>query len=496
MKRRQGFTLVELLVSMALIIFIMAILSGAFQAAMTTFRNLKGQGDMAEKLRAVTQLLQRDLAADHFEGRKRLSNPNFWLNGPPQQGFFRIWQGSTPIGIGTTVEGADVDGINSYLSTNHMLAFTIKLHGNQIGDFLSAGGTGGAFLGNLNSPNSPFGPNEARYLPAAGATTYNYQWGEVAWFLEPQTNPTTQTQDQTITDPTTGSAPNNLYTLYRRQCLLVPDNSLVTPSQSTANASQYLEVSNWPNTTSGNLYFNSPIDITVPWRRFGMVQQNTYPAGLLYGTTQFPASQWPLAPTQPNTQPPPANGTWLPPSTTPPPTYAPAPPVIPAYPTMVLQGATGTTFAGADIQLNDVISFDVRVLPLLPSGTAASSPDPFVTLFQAPFTTLFANGNPAFYNTTTNLTGPAVFDTWSSVNDTLSNYSQWNVPVTTATTPTACIPMWNSGPLTYTYPVGNALGQSVTVTGSGPIIMAIQISIRIWDFKTNQSRQVTIVQAM
>ena len=94
MKHRQGFTLVELMVSMALIIFIMAILSQAFVAALGVFRNLKGQGDLAEHLRAVTQILQRDLAADHFDGNRRLSDPNFWLNGPPSQGFFQIWQGS------------------------------------------------------------------------------------------------------------------------------------------------------------------------------------------------------------------------------------------------------------------------------------------------------------------------------------------------------------------------------------------------------------------
>src|SRR5579875_350186 len=148
MKRRQGFTLVELLVSMALIIFIMAILSGAFQAALGTFRNLKAQGDLAEKLRATTQILQRDLAAYHFEGTKRLSDPHFWDNGPPQQGFFQIWQGSSslppplpavipPVPASYT-EGFDPDFIPSYLTTNHALAFTVKLVGNDMGDFFSA----------------------------------------------------------------------------------------------------------------------------------------------------------------------------------------------------------------------------------------------------------------------------------------------------------------------------------------------------------------------
>jgi len=74
-----------------------------------------------------------------------------------------------------------------------------------------------------------------------------------------------------------------------------------------------------------------------------------------------------------------------------------------------------------------------------------------------------------------------VFDTWSSVNDSLNGpigYQQWNLPpnLQTPKNQGTSIPLWS--------------GQS------GPIIQAIQISIRIWDSKTNQTRQVTIVQAM
>src|SRR5258708_6958710 len=52
---RRGFTLVEMLVSMALILFIMAILSEAFVASTKTFRDLKALGDMAAKLRGNTR---------------------------------------------------------------------------------------------------------------------------------------------------------------------------------------------------------------------------------------------------------------------------------------------------------------------------------------------------------------------------------------------------------------------------------------------------------
>ncbi len=67
-----------------------------------------------------------------------------------------------------------------------------------------------------------------------------------------------------------------------------------------------------------------------------------------------------------------------------------------------------------------------------------------------------------------------VFDTWSSVKDSLQDYSQWNVNGTATS-----MPLW--------------LGSLIP---PAPNILAIQISIRIWDSKTNQTRQVTIVQAM
>ncbi len=399
MKRRQGFTLVELMVAMALIFFIMAVLSQAFVAATGTFRSLKASGDMAERLRATTSLLQRDLAADHFEGKKRLSNPNFWLSGPPEQGYFQIYQLDTG-----TLEGTDLDGIGSYLTTTHTLAFSVKVRGNQMGDFLMASGP-------LNAITT-FGPNEARYQTGA---SYNYQWGEVAWFLKPQTNPSTGQQDTTANDPNTGAVAVPLYTLYRRQRVAVPDNSLV-PAQPTTSLAQFLEVSCWPNSNNNQIYFNNPMDLTVPGRRFGGGNPGAF-------TT--------LA-------------------------------------TDLLQlGATNPTLAGADIQLSDVVSFDVRVLPV----GATASPDPFVPLSQ-----LAALGYA--YTPPPWATAGVVFDTWTSVNDGLSNYSQWNLPLANQVPPMpgTTIPFWNGT--------------------SGPIILAIQVSIRIWDSKTNQTRQVTIDQAM
>lgn len=527
MKRRHGFTLVELLVSMALIIFLMAIISHAFVAALGTFRNLKAQGDMAEKLRAVTQILQHDLAADHFDGGRKLSDPTFWNNGPPAQGFFRLWQGSQSIAPtaaaplpNDAIEGYDIDGVGSYRSTDHSLAFTIKLRGNDMGDFMSASAAGSGAGGSLQmSAIQSFGPQEARYQGSSGGA-YNYQWAEVAWFLQPQVNLVTLTTDTTVTDPMSinptpalpkfppPSTPLPLFTLYRRQRLLVPDNNLVSldlvtkgimpPVIPSAQYANYLEMSCCPDAkTNATLYFNNPADITVPWRRFGMFPPNAtniaYQAGLLYGAIPpfalpYPpwTATWP--PVVPPTPPP--WGSWTAPSPTPP-TYPLSPGVpplapIPSYPSMAQHLAAPPTLIGSDIQLTDVVSFDVRVYTyVIDPVTKLPQPlvngnDPFVTLFSVPST---YQNNPAFYNLNTpplnpngpNLTAPAVFDTWTSIDDGVgSNYpATWSLPFQLT-----AIPLWNSALKT------------------GPIIKAVQITIRIWDSKANQTRQVTIVQAM
>jgi prepilin-type N-terminal cleavage/methylation domain-containing protein len=418
MRRRQGFTIVELMVAMALIVFIMAILSQAFIQATGTFRNLKASGDMAEKLRSVTGLLQRELAADHFEGKKRLSNPNFWVNGPPKQGFFRVWHGTPSTQAPNAVEGPDLDGIFAFRSTTHALHFSVRLRGNQVGDFLSAASAPGQ-LGNMGT----FGPMEARYENPGGNPTYNYQWAEVIVFLRPSIGPSGA---QDVATDATGSVPGTqLWNLYHRIRLAVPDNSLVQPAQSASGwPASFPEVSCEPDpANSNNLYFNNPTDLTTPDRRLQMM------AGSIPGDPAL------------------------------------------VYPRFEDQGLAGTTMQGADLILNNVISFDVRLLVdprFTPGGVNSGTINPFVTLYDSPFTA-YAHNNPNF------LAGnsPQIFDTWSSLKDTHIDYSTWNVGGQGTT-----IPLWDPTNL------------------RGPIIQAIQITIRIWDDKTSQTRQVTMVQAL
>src|SRR5438034_11466438 len=95
---RGAFTLVEMLVATALVMFIMLILSEAFVAGLNAFRTLKGIGDMEERLRHAAIVIRGDIQADHFEAGRRLSDPQFWnqANPNPREGFFHISQGNTP----------------------------------------------------------------------------------------------------------------------------------------------------------------------------------------------------------------------------------------------------------------------------------------------------------------------------------------------------------------------------------------------------------------
>src|SRR5579859_1542774 len=62
-RHRRAFTIVELMVALALIIFIMTIIAAAFGSAGKTYRDLKAAGDLAEQLRSALNLLRRDLAS-------------------------------------------------------------------------------------------------------------------------------------------------------------------------------------------------------------------------------------------------------------------------------------------------------------------------------------------------------------------------------------------------------------------------------------------------
>ncbi len=451
MRRRTGFTLVEVLVAMALSLFIMSILSAAFVAATSAVSDLKAAGDLAERLRGAANVLRRDLEADHCYDANGNVLPLSALWGsppallPPASGFFRIYQGGPaqalppgpPAALPTFTnydEGVDLDGIHSYISTNHALHYTIGLHGTLRSDFLSAWVPGSplvaAYSGSAGGGVYQYPDNF--YQDTAG--DYNAQTAEVAVFLAPNGD---------FTDPTTPpSLP--LYGLYRRQMLTVPSSW----TQPAGTPPGYSEVSTVPTAGEAtpppaNLSgYNTLQSLNVPLKRFWMNRTQ------LEGIYQAQ----------------PSNAT----------TYR--------YPTLT---ETDASLPNADLLLSDVVSFDVRVLVdpathgatdfgdlyQLTGANSATEPSLGATFAAFPF------NNPAFVDPNTGQ--PArVFDTWTSAKDTTNatpayDYSNWQ----TAGSATS-IPIFKDA------------------NGHPILIKALQITLRVWDFKTKKTRQVTIVQKM
>ncbi len=383
--RRGGFTIVELLVAMALIVFVMVILSEAFSQSMRTFRLLKAMGDMDIRLRNVATLLRTDLAADHFDGKRRASDADFWTVGPPRQGCLRILNPTPPLPATPnpsgdppfTVEGADGDGARSFRATDHVLHLAVRKRGNNRPDFFATQLDSASPLFQLATFfQQPLDGQYQEVTPNAPGV-FTSQWGESAFFLFPNGSAT--------------STGVRLHGLYRRVRLAVPRNAELNTSSAIPKNPQtqfaYRDLSLWDNPANPTLYFNNPTDLTQPDHRF-MGGANVY------------------APmTDPNAQP-----------------------------------------TGSDLLLPDVVSFCVEV-QLVGS-----------TQFQ-PLHELQANW------TNTNYAPPGLareFDTWSSQ----GNYAGWATPNTPLSAPLMAP------------------------------IKAVRITVRVWDFRTEQTRQTTIVQEL
>ncbi len=393
---RLAFTLVELLVAMALILFIMVILSQAFVSGLESFRQLKAIGDMEERLRTAAVEIRRDLSADHFEGKRRLSDPDFWQQ-PTREGFFQIVQATNvPTAAGPYyLEGTDSDNNPSFRATDHRLHFSVKLRGNSQGQFFSTpippGTPSQSPLRNASLTTNFFNqPPDGRFQ--SDPNVYNSPWAEVAYFLVP-------------TGTNAGSGVP-LYSLYRSQLVVVPDNRNLNwqglPGQPAIagvpiNASQlsnYLGFSCQPGTaatgTANNLYFNCPSDLAL--------------SDLTGGIRTLGTSNWLITSSQLNTD----------------------PTKLAIYQTMATRSS---------LLLTDVISFQVRILTPNAASSATTAVQDFVDLTSSA-------GTPANFDTG----DPKHFSTPAQA----ANYN----------------------------------------------IVAIQVTLRVWDIKTEQARQITIIQDM
>jgi prepilin-type N-terminal cleavage/methylation domain-containing protein len=449
--QRGGFTLVELLVAMALTLFIMVILSEAFSAGLGAFRQLKATCDLQEKLRTAATIMRRDLQNFYIDNGTGTSLSQLDLGDPAyvppdntgtHGGFFRLWQQSTnaagtPCCLSEGVDGDSLDSWRMVNPTDTLLHFTIRLQGSRPENFMSV-------------PAMPANPSLTATGPLdlQASGIFNSQDAEVVYFLGPNAVGTSGTTKIGATP--FGGLP--LYALYRRQ-ILAPSKTDAATLNTTARvaytnspsyppeAANYYEIScKQDNTTGGvntDLYFTSTSELSIPELRFGM---NTGFGGPLAAGTPLKSTA----------------------------TYY-------TYPTVSDQIYTGTpplpAQTGDDILLTNVVSFTVQVL-LGKSPNSTYNPPTFpLRNPPARYMDLFDSTIPPCQNSIFNgYTGlkVKVFDTWSQANIPPYNYTTYNT----------------GPPPTVTF-----LPLAIRVVG-------LQIILRIWDEKTERTRQITIMQDM
>ncbi|MBX9585548.1 MAG: prepilin-type N-terminal cleavage/methylation domain-containing protein [Gemmataceae bacterium] len=240
---RPGFTLVELMVSAAICVLIMAILANCFQVSIDTMRHLKSTGDMAEQLRAASTVLRRDLGAEHFlpESRTGVSRDGVRVSDrrmdlsdavggwtPPTGGFFRA------VSRAVTDEGSDayLGSTRADGGAGHLIHMTSILSGKSDHELYYA--------------TAPLGASPVLSSPAA----------EVAYFLDPTPRGTTVPG---------GSV--QLYQLIRRQRLVPRTDADAAKFEAARAAAENSVVSMWNN--SGTWTLNRLENLVKPDRRLG-----------------------------------------------------------------------------------------------------------------------------------------------------------------------------------------------------------------------------------
>jgi hypothetical protein len=450
--RRSAFTITEMLVATALTLFIMVVITTVFRAGTDTFSKLRTAGMLSENLQHATGILKHDVSAQHFDapfdnrGGPYLSDQRLdlleWQ--PPQKGYFEIRQDS--LAQDDVPGAADADGLRSTAGTGTKLRFTVKLGTQRWTEQFSA------FIPNVNTPSGLWTPSGDSKIGAyCNGNILFSPWAEISYFLTP-------------TGDTTEGGALQLYTLRRRQRILSPTGetlSLDLPNlpavyaQLTANTTSNQQVANTLG-LDGTVHLSAWQNPPVPASPTPPIPVTLYGAGDV--RNPFVGAPSGAAP-------------------------------------QVWQNTRARqiidTLESSDVLMVNVISFEVKVLwnaditgrlgpkrlstyGAAPMSVALNTDYPYDNLPVYPDPLAGAPtgiwGNNSFYPS-------AVFDTWFT------------------NQPPATVVNWDRTPAT---PASAADTANITNLQLQPPIRinvrALQFKIRIWDEKSQQARQVTIVQ--
>jgi type II secretory pathway pseudopilin PulG len=433
---RRGFTLVELLVAAALTMLIMAILASTFQVAMDGMSHLRAAAEMQDRLRSASERLRSDLMAPHFDdeaiARGKLSH--LQNSALPAGGYFNIIQ-ITPSVIESKLGVATPTDYSS-ISTNHALAFTAKLSGKNTQNLFMAPRAAGLDQTNDNLINDP-------------VSTYASKWAIVSWFV-------------TSSEMTTGPNPRTMYTMHRRVKLLAETLGAQVPAALVAEANKYYVLDT-------RLQFQR-LASTTPTIQYGPVEPNPNYGRVL--TVKDPAIWGP--------QPvivagiPYINGS---PATENPPLARPTDLFTPVG-------------DGSDIVVSNVLSFEVKA-----DYTNTTASNPVSSVIAASPTTPPIPANPQNPTLAAGIGYPTLYPRPAQP-----------LPVPPTAGSTFFNPFANPDfpfddlPRPYLNAI-NPLAASNGIsfdTGSPPgyRIKGLQVKMRIYDPKTQTSRQVTVIQEM
>lgn len=454
---RVAFTLVEMMVAMTLTIFVMVILSQCFIQGLETFSGLKVIGDMNEQFRSATSLLRADLSQDHFEAGRRLSDPlATFTSNPPRMGFFVVGQGypnpTYPTTKTTEVPaGIDPDGVGSTRAYDHWLHFTVKMRGNAREKLFSAVDltpfpyppvgkpfqplANPAVGGNLITSTYFNQSPDAVFADPAQTRIYFSPWAEVAWYMVPTGTTQSPQVPPTLVPPGVPAAtPTPLFALYRCQYLVFPNTSTDQPPPLTV-----------PVTVAPNTKGSAKPALMSPqyFQTFSCIPTVApAPAAPTTGNIKFfnPSDL--------------ANGYYIPQA-------GPLPPIQNRafLPFTELPPAPGSVPRASTLVLSNVVSFQIEILPTFGSAFGDMAVPPMSYVAPDPD----APGVKA---------GP------------------YSIPYDTANFLSTRLPM----PKPPYFP--NNVAKSIMPPAPTFTIQGLQITIRIWDPKSQTTRQTTIVQDM